>query len=93
MWGGGNYIGIPFASGCGHFLSRDLIEFVLEHRNEWDHTLIDDVSLGKLLHNKGVKIMTAKRFDITNTLHIDLSHYHYLISCFVPVVSIIFSVF
>jgi len=75
--GEGNYAGIPFASGSGYFLSRDMVEFVLDHRNEWDHTLIDDVSLGKLLHNKGIKIMTAKRFDFINGLHIDLSHYHY----------------
>jgi hypothetical protein len=73
----GKYNGVPFASGSGYFLSKDNVEFVLEHRNEWDHTLIDDVSLGKLLTNRGIKIMGGKRLDIVNTLHIDLNHYHY----------------
>ena len=73
----GNFYGINFASGSGYCLSRDLVEYVINHKNEWDHTLIDDVSLGKLLTSKGISITPAKRFDVTNTLHINLNHYHY----------------
>tara|TARA_Y100000389_G_C17448734_1_gene513294 strand:+ start:1024 stop:1659 length:636 start_codon:yes stop_codon:yes gene_type:complete len=73
----GNYGGINFASGSGYFISRDLVELVVEQKNRWDHTLIDDVSLGKLMSENNVKIYRGERCDITNYSHIIKNHYHY----------------
>ena len=75
--GVGNYNGIPFASGSGYFLSRDMVELVLEHRNEWNHSFIDDVSLGMLIGKRGYKIYNGIRSDVGINSHLDLSYYHY----------------
>lgn len=74
----GNFLGnIKFASGSGYFISRDLVEFVLNNQNEWDHNLIDDVSLGKLLTSHGYEITQGKRCDLQIDSTIDSNHYHY----------------
>jgi hypothetical protein len=78
----GNYHGLPFASGSGYFLSKDLLKYVLENRNEWNHQVIDDVSVGIMMLQKNTKIYPGKRFDLTdesyqNLFNIDPYHYHY----------------
>jgi len=73
----GNYGGINFASGSGYFISRDLVELVVEQKDRWDHTLIDDVSLGKLMSENGIKIYKGKRCDMINYTHNMNNHYHY----------------
>lgn len=61
----GEYQGISFASGCGYFISRDLVLKVLKNRDSWDHNLIDDVSLGKLITRKlQLSIEEVPRIDI-----------------------------
>jgi len=78
----GNYHGLPFASGSGYFLSKDLLKYILENKNEWNHEVIDDVSMGMMMFKKNIKIYPGKRFDLTdeshqNLLNIDPYHYHY----------------
>lgn len=78
----GNYHGIPFASGSGYFLSKDLLKYILENKNEWNHQVIDDVSVGIMMLQKNIKIYPGKRFDLTdesysNLFNIDPNHYHY----------------
>lgn len=78
----GNYNGIPFASGSGYFLSKDLFKYILENKNEWNHQVIDDVSVGIMMLQKNVKIHIGKRFDLTdecyqNIYNIDPNYYHY----------------
>jgi hypothetical protein len=64
----GNHQGINFASGCGYFISRDLVIKVLRNRDLWDHNLIDDVSLGKLLTEElYVDIQQVRRIDLNST--------------------------
>jgi len=64
----GNHHGISFASGCGYFISRDLVIKVLQNKELWDHNEIDDVSLGKLLNkNLGVEIEEIKRIDLDSS--------------------------
>ena len=64
----GDHQGIEFASGCGYFLSRDLVIKVLENRDLWDHNLIDDVSLGKLLTRElNIEVQEVKRIDLATT--------------------------
>lgn len=61
----GDHQGIKFASGSGYFISRDLVNKVLEKRDLWDHNLIDDVSLGKLLISElKVQIQEVERVDL-----------------------------
>jgi len=73
----GNHNGVNFASGSGYFISKDLVGLVVRERDKWDHTLIDDVSLGKLMTENNVKIYRGKRCDITNYSHNINNHYHY----------------
>jgi len=64
----GNYQGINFASGSGYFISRDLVLRVLQNRDLWDHNLVDDVSLGKLLTQEfNVDIKKVERIDIDSS--------------------------
>jgi hypothetical protein len=61
----GTHQGISFASGCGYFLSRDVVNKVLENRKLWDHNLIDDVSLGKLLTKElDIEVQEIGRLDL-----------------------------
>jgi hypothetical protein len=61
----GNHQGIDFASGSGYFISKDLVVKVLKNRGLWDHNLIDDVSLGKLLTKTlQIEIEEVARIDI-----------------------------
>jgi len=61
----GTHQGINFASGCGYFLSRDVVNKVLENRDLWDHNLIDDVSLGKLLTQElNIEVKGVERIDL-----------------------------
>ena len=73
--------GIKFASGSGYFISHDLIELVLNNKNKWDNSLIDDVALGKLLSHKNIKITRGTRINLTknhlNNTPFDKNAYHY----------------
>lgn len=57
-----------FASGCGYFLSKDLIKLVLDNKSQWNHNINDDVALSKLLQSLNVSISDkAIRLDILST--------------------------
>jgi Galactosyltransferase len=76
----GTHATIRFASGSGYFLSRDVAELVLERRDEWDHSLLDDVALGALLGRYGVEPEEAPRQDLasmTDLEQLDLSEFHF----------------
>jgi hypothetical protein len=61
----GNHRGIDFASGCGYFISRDLVLKVLRNKDLWDHNLIDDVAIGKLLiRDLNVDLHEIERIDL-----------------------------
>jgi hypothetical protein len=67
-----------FASGAGYFLSRDLVEWVVAHRSEWNHHLPDDMALGRLLVGCDVAPEPAPRVILGNAWHprkIDTSHF------------------
>jgi hypothetical protein len=54
---------LPFASGSGYFLSKDLVRLVVDRQDEWDHTLPDDVALAELLRRHGVDPEPAPRVE------------------------------
>lgn len=62
---------ILFGSGSGYFLSKDLIGMILSKSDSWNHSLIDDVALGKFLSEHNVQLVQSKRLDI-NRLQDDL---------------------
>lgn len=62
----GNHGGIPFASGCGYFISWDLMQLLVAYKTTLDYSYMDDVCFGKFLTNRGIPIMPMRRFDITS---------------------------
>jgi hypothetical protein len=72
--------GVSFASGSGYFLSRDLVELVVERQSAWDHTVLDDVALGSLLGHSSVHPEPAPRRDYYNLAElteVDTSQFHF----------------
>jgi hypothetical protein len=47
-----DYYNIKYCSGAGYFLSKNLIKSILDNKNYWNHSLIDDVAIGELIVNK-----------------------------------------
>lgn len=66
----GNHNGIHFASGCGYFISKDLMQFLVSQKNKIDYSYMDDVCLGKFLTGAGVPIHLMKRLDILSMEHL-----------------------
>lgn len=62
----GKFGDLPFASGAGFFLSKDLVELVVDRQEEWDHSLPDDIALADLLNRHGVVPIDAPRVDYTS---------------------------
>jgi hypothetical protein len=58
---GANLDGIDFATGSGFFLSRDLVELLVDERASWDHGYLDDVAVAKVLRAHGVERRFAPR--------------------------------
>lgn len=76
----GTHGSIPFASGSGDFLSRDLVELVVEKQRAWDHSALDDVALGALLNQEGVRPASAPRQDYVAPVEpheVNTSHFHF----------------
>lgn len=71
---------IPFASGSGYFLSRDLVELVVRQQSLWNHDLVDDRALAALLARNHVAPVPAPRQDFRWAPalgDIDTSLYHF----------------
>ncbi len=71
---------ISFGSGRGIFLSRDVVKRIIEESSEWDHSLYDDVALGKFLFDRKIKIKSGYRqdFNFFPTLNeFNFNNYHY----------------
>lgn len=82
------YPGINYASGASYFLSKDLVQRVIEHKEViYSYNLpgwCDDVSMGKFIteHLKVSVDNSSKRLLVTFediNQNMDLSHYHYRI--------------
>jgi hypothetical protein len=74
---------IEFVSGSAFILSKDLVDLVAQHRGEINFNTIDDIALGKFLHDHKISITKGKRYWI-HSAHSDGpigidddSHYHY----------------
>ena len=75
----GKAAGIQFASGAGYVLSKNLVNYVINHKQYWNHSLIDDLALGRLMNdNKIFPPGELTRQTINRVSEkIDLNQYHY----------------
>jgi hypothetical protein len=73
----GNHNGIPFCSGSGFILTKDLVKLLIDNENILDYTFIDDVCFGKFLSSKGIQLIPSKRFDIINDDYPPIDYFHY----------------
>lgn len=73
----GNHHGIKFSSGCGYILSKDLLNLVLNQKNNWNHNLVDDVAMGKLLYDNNINPSFNERFDVSDGTGIPMNFFHY----------------
>jgi len=76
----GTFEQLPFASGSGYFVSRDLVELVVQEKTAWRHELLDDVALADLLARSGVGPKPAPRVDYRSAgevVHVDTSQFHF----------------
>jgi len=72
--------GVPFASGSGYFLSRDLVELVVRERESWNHSELDDAALGAVLARNGIEPEPAPRRDYGrrgDVREVDTSQFHF----------------
>lgn len=58
---GSDYWGWDFVNGAGIILSRRTIGQLLRNRGMWDHRFIDDVAIGRLLLQLGIKPQHIRR--------------------------------
>ena len=54
-----------YVQGVGILLNRTAIQKILKHKLDWDHSLIDDVALGKIAHQE-----SFKKYSV-DSLHVD----------------------
>lgn len=76
----GNHNKIEFTSGSGSIFSRDIVELIVSNKKNWDHSLVEDVSIGKILKEKNIKLTKGERIDIINGIDYNLINkkcYHY----------------
>jgi len=60
--------GLQFCpAGCGYILSRDLVQLIVDKKEEWPHYMIDDMALCRLLKNYGVDMVRLPFLDIDYT--------------------------
>jgi hypothetical protein len=53
---------LPFPSGYGMVISKDVIFKMITLQDEFDYSLNDDVSMGKFLYDKNIPIISAKNY-------------------------------
>jgi len=73
---------IQFASGAGFFISRDLLELIINNKQYLNLKVPGDVALGYFLTQSGVKIIPQNRFDVNCvtdkfTREDIINHYHF----------------
>ena len=51
--------------GCGFWLSKDNIEYILNNENKINYTVADDIAIGKIMESK--KFTKLKRIDIVSS--------------------------
>jgi hypothetical protein len=56
---------VKFVSGSGYFLSKDLVDLILNNKDLWNHRAIDDVALGDFMEKFNINVNeSARRINI-----------------------------
>lgn len=61
---------IPFVSGSGFWLSRDIVNIILNNKNKLNINLVDDVSIGNILNNNNINKYILDRYNLVNGIEI-----------------------
>jgi hypothetical protein len=62
-----NHFGdIPYLSGAGYLLSRDVVEAVVQRARFWNNAYLDDVALGLILLELNVNLIAIERLSISH---------------------------
>jgi len=64
-----------FASGSGYFLSKDVVSLIIDNKELWDHSVIDDVAIAGLLKKLGILPKLCPRIDIDHISN-DIFYYN-----------------
>lgn len=68
-----NYFGdIPYLSGAGYLLSRDVVERVVYSAQLWKNEYLDDVALGLVLLNLDIKLSPMDRLAISDVSQLEM---------------------
>ena len=71
---------LNFVSGSGILFDKSSLSSVVSNESLWDHSLIDDVALGKLMKKIRIVPTPGKLFQMKSSpfkVKVDVSHYHY----------------
>lgn len=64
----GDHHGVPFVSGCGLFLSKDIVNKILDNKNIWNHNENEDVALSMVLNSFNTPVYPgATRANVEST--------------------------
>jgi hypothetical protein len=77
--------GIPYASGTGILLSRDLVEAAVRDP-QWEFDYMDDVALGRSMHRAGIAVNDQPRIDLPSITDLEQRKpeeiaAHFLVRC------------
>jgi len=61
---------IPFVSGSGFWLSRDIVNIILNNKNKLNKNLVDDVSIGNILNINNINKYILDRYNLVNGIEI-----------------------
>jgi hypothetical protein len=82
----GKFGHLPFASGSGYFLSRDLVKLIIKNKRRlqsYGHApYLDDVIVGRFLKENGIKVTNGIRVNLDRCprkkdIKIGCYHYHF----------------
>lgn len=65
------YVGASFAAGSNRILSKDLVEYLVEHPTSYMPHIIEDVSMSRSLTKSGVIISFQPHLDISSLAVLD----------------------
>jgi len=55
-----------FWGGCGFLFSKDIIQLIVDNKNNYNHTVMEDKSISYLINSFGIPVIPAKSGSIDN---------------------------
>jgi|TARA_Y100000389_G_scaffold149126_2_gene148383 hypothetical protein len=53
-----------FISGAAYMIDKSILNLILENKDKWDHSLIDDIAISRLLEDQNVTFTNFERNDV-----------------------------